>query len=50
MSVSTLTQAAVRARTFAPGEKCNISNTGNISKEGSHWASMAFQIKKKDDS
>ena len=53
MFVSTLTQAVVRARTFAPGEKMSVFavvNTGNILKKGSHWASMAFQIKKKDNS
>ena len=53
MFVSTLTQAAVRARTFATGEKMSVFavvKIGNILKKGSHWASMAFQIKKKDNS
>ena len=59
MFVSTLTQAAVRARTFAPGEKMSVFAVvttpgqhpkSNILKKGPHWASMAFQIKKKGNS
>ena len=52
MFVSTLTRAVVRARTFAPGEKMSVFavvNTGNILKKGSHWASIAFQIKKRKE-